>query len=100
MGLADRPTGFELALLKLADRCPNVPILVAENGLGNRDVLEPDCTVRDDYRIAYHRGNGPGGRSGCQRGRLPVSAAVSRTDPGAQPRVGPGCAFEWKAASS
>ena len=24
-------------------------------GLGNRDVLEPDCTAHDDYRIAYHR---------------------------------------------
>ena len=48
-------TGFELALLKLADRYPNVPILVAEFGLGNRDILEPDCTVHDDYRIAYHR---------------------------------------------
>lgn len=49
------PTGLQLALLKLADRYPGVPVLVAENGLGNRDVLEADGTVHDDYRIAYHR---------------------------------------------
>ena len=49
------PTGFQLALLKLADRYPGLPILVAENGLGNRDVLEPDGTVHDQYRIDYHR---------------------------------------------
>ncbi|MCA0293825.1 MAG: glycoside hydrolase family 1 protein [Actinobacteria bacterium] len=49
------PTGFQLALLKLADRYPGLPILVAENGLGDRDVLEPDGTVHDAYRIDYHR---------------------------------------------
>jgi 6-phospho-beta-glucosidase len=49
------PTGFQLALLKLADRYPGLPILVAENGLGNRDVLEPDGSVHDQYRIDYHR---------------------------------------------
>jgi len=49
------PTGFQLALLKLADRYPGLPILVAENGLGNRDVLEADGTVHDPYRIDYHR---------------------------------------------
>lgn len=49
------PTGFQLALLKLADRYPGLPILVAENGLGNRDVLESDGTVHDQYRIDYHR---------------------------------------------
>lgn len=26
-----------------------------ENGLGARDVLEPDGSVHDDYRIEYHR---------------------------------------------
>jgi 6-phospho-beta-glucosidase len=49
------PTGFQLALLKLADRYPGLPILVAENGLGNRDVLEADGSVHDQYRIDYHR---------------------------------------------
>jgi 6-phospho-beta-glucosidase len=49
------PTGFRLALLKLADRYPGLPILVAENGLGNRDVLEPDGSIHDQYRIEYHR---------------------------------------------
>lgn len=49
------PTGFHLALLKLADRYPGLPILVAENGLGNRDVLEADGAIHDDYRIDYHR---------------------------------------------
>jgi 6-phospho-beta-glucosidase len=48
------PTGFHLALIKLADRYPGTPILVAENGLGNRDELEPDG-VHDQYRIDYHR---------------------------------------------
>jgi len=49
------PAGFRLALIKLADRYPGVPVLVAENGIGSRDSLEPDGTVHDDYRIAYHR---------------------------------------------
>lgn len=48
------PAGFHLALLKLEDRYPGLPVLVAENGLGNRDVLEPDGTIHDDYRISYH----------------------------------------------
>lgn len=49
------PTGLQLALLKLADRYPGVPILIAENGLGHRDVLEADGRVHDPYRIDYHR---------------------------------------------
>ncbi|MGC3995533.1 MAG: glycoside hydrolase family 1 protein [Propionicimonas sp.] len=49
------PTGFELALLKLADRYPGVPILIAENGLGNIDVLDADGRIHDDYRTEYIR---------------------------------------------
>lgn len=32
-----------------------LPILILENGLGYRDVLEEDGTVQDDYRINYLR---------------------------------------------
>ena len=31
------------------------PIIVTENGLGAEDILEPDMTVHDDYRIDYLR---------------------------------------------
>lgn len=48
-------TGFRLALLKLADRYPGTPILVAENGLGSREELTIDGRIHDQNRIEYHR---------------------------------------------
>lgn len=32
-----------------------VPLLILENGLGHRDVVEPDGAIHDGYRIAYLR---------------------------------------------
>lgn len=48
------PVGLRIALRKLALRYRELPLLIAENGLGYRDVFEND-TVEDDYRIAYHQ---------------------------------------------
>ncbi|MDE7244596.1 MAG: family 1 glycosylhydrolase [Oscillospiraceae bacterium] len=30
-----------------------IPVMVFENGLGTRDVLEPDGGIHDTYRIDY-----------------------------------------------
>ena len=38
----------------LSDRY-HLPLMVVENGLGAKDVLEEDQTVNDDYRIDYLR---------------------------------------------
>lgn len=48
------PVGLRIALRKLAIRYRDVPLMIAENGLGYRDVFENE-TVADDYRIAYHQ---------------------------------------------
>ncbi|MGM0110224.1 glycoside hydrolase family 1 protein [Enterococcus sp. DIV0187] len=48
------PIGLRIVLRKLAVRYRNLPLFIAENGLGYRDTLENEC-VQDDYRIAYHR---------------------------------------------
>ena len=49
------PLGLRIALNRYHDRYPNLPILIAENGIGARDQIEGDCQVRDPYRVAYHR---------------------------------------------
>lgn len=49
------PVGFHIALLKLADRYPGLPIVIAENGLGVREALDADGGVHDADRIEYHR---------------------------------------------
>lgn len=46
------PDGLRIVLNHLYDRY-QVPIFIAENGLGAEDVLEKDKTVHDDYRISY-----------------------------------------------
>ena len=48
------PVGFRTTFRQLYDRY-RLPLLVTENGLGAPDVLEPDGTVHDPYRIAYLR---------------------------------------------
>lgn len=45
-------TGLRIALIKLYDRY-ELPLFVAENGLGAKDVLSSDDKIHDDYRIDY-----------------------------------------------
>ena len=44
--------GLRYALNTLYDRY-HKPIFIVENGLGAKDVVEPDGTVHDPYRIDY-----------------------------------------------
>ncbi len=46
------PVGLRIAMNELYDRY-QVPVFIVENGLGAVDVVEPDGSVNDDYRIAY-----------------------------------------------
>lgn len=46
------PTGLRMALNQLYDRY-QVPLFVVENGLGAVDKVEPDGSIRDDYRIEF-----------------------------------------------
>lgn len=49
------PIGLRIALHNLHKRYEGIPLLIAENGLGARDVKEADGQVHDPYRISYHR---------------------------------------------
>ena len=46
------PVGLRIALNYMYERY-QLPIMVVENGLGARDVIEDDGTIQDDYRIDY-----------------------------------------------
>ncbi len=46
------PLGFKTTLHRVYERY-NKPIIVTENGLGGKDVLEADGSIHDDYRIEY-----------------------------------------------
>lgn len=46
------PTGLCVSLIELYDRYQK-PLFIVENGLGNRDTVEADGSVIDDYRIEY-----------------------------------------------
>ena len=46
--------GLRISLNEMYDRY-QLPVFVAENGIGAYDKLEPDGTVHDPYRIAYLR---------------------------------------------
>ncbi len=46
------PVGLRITLNQVYDRY-QLPVFVAENGLGARDVLESDGLVHDPYRIDY-----------------------------------------------
>ncbi len=48
------PLGFRITLNQVYDRYRK-PLFVVENGLGAVDVLKPDGSIDDDYRINYHR---------------------------------------------
>lgn len=53
-GWAVNPVGLRVACNQYYDRY-QVPLMIAENGLGCRDELTPDGHVHDEYRIAYLR---------------------------------------------
>ena len=46
------PIGLRILLNELSDRYRGFPLMVVENGIGAKDVLEEGC-VHDPYRIAY-----------------------------------------------
>jgi len=48
------PVALRISLNRMWDRY-RVPLFLVENGLGAKDVLEPDGTVHDPYRIEYLR---------------------------------------------
>ncbi len=48
------PKGLRYSLNELYDRY-QIPLMVVENGLGAKDVIEDDGTINDDYRIDYLR---------------------------------------------
>lgn len=48
------PLGFRLTFRELYERY-HLPLIVTENGLGNRDVIEENGEINDDYRINYLR---------------------------------------------
>lgn len=46
------PVGLRTTLRRIYDRT-HLPLLITENGIGAKDVLEEDGHVHDDYRIDY-----------------------------------------------
>jgi len=46
------PKGLRYTLNHIYDRY-GIPIMITENGLGARDVLEEDGSIHDNYRIDY-----------------------------------------------
>ncbi len=48
------PVGLRISLIELYDRY-QVPLIIVENGLGAKDIVEEDGTVHDSYRINYIR---------------------------------------------
>jgi len=48
------PLGLHYSLIDMYDRYRK-PLFIVENGLGNRDKIEADGSIQDDYRIAYFR---------------------------------------------
>ncbi|MDK1726558.1 glycoside hydrolase family 1 protein [Dellaglioa algida] len=48
------PTGLRISLVELYDRYEK-PLFIVENGMGSRDILEPNHQIHDQYRIDYFR---------------------------------------------
>lgn len=48
------PIGLRVLCNRLYDRY-QVPLFIVENGLGANDTVEPDGSIKDDYRIDYLR---------------------------------------------
>ncbi len=46
------PVGLRITLNQIYDRY-SLPVFIAENGLGAKDILENDGTIHDPYRIDY-----------------------------------------------
>lgn len=56
-GMEVYPKAMHTLLKQLHERYPETPFMITENGIGYRDVLEPDGTIHDSYRIDYCQGN-------------------------------------------
>ena len=48
------PKGLRYSLIELYDRY-RLPLMVVENGIGAKDVVEADGSIHDSYRIEYFR---------------------------------------------
>jgi 6-phospho-beta-glucosidase len=48
------PKGLHYSLIDMYDRYRK-PLFIVENGLGNKDRIEEDGTIIDDYRIDYFK---------------------------------------------
>ena len=48
------PKGLRYSLIELYDRY-RLPLMVVENGIGAKDVVEADGSIHDTYRIEYFR---------------------------------------------
>ncbi|EHJ01775.1 6-phospho-beta-glucosidase [Clostridium sp. DL-VIII] len=48
------PVGLRISLIELYDRY-RIPLIIVENGMGAKDVIEEDGTIHDSYRIDYFR---------------------------------------------
>ncbi|MDF2821906.1 MAG: 6-phospho-beta-glucosidase [Clostridiales bacterium] len=48
------PMGLQYSLIEMYDRYRK-PLFIVENGIGNRDTVETDGSIIDDYRIDYFR---------------------------------------------
>ncbi|WP_156300394.1 glycoside hydrolase family 1 protein [Streptobacillus canis] len=46
------PVGLRISLNNIYDRYQK-PVIISENGLGHKDILNDDKTINDDYRISY-----------------------------------------------
>lgn len=53
-GWALDPDGLQYYLELIYDRY-GLPLMVVENGLGAKDVVEEDGSIHDSYRMEYHR---------------------------------------------
>ena len=53
-GWAIDPLGLRITMNQLYDRYQK-PLFIVENGLGAKDVVQPDGTIDDEYRIDYLR---------------------------------------------
>lgn len=48
------PQGLRYSLIELYDRY-RIPLMVVENGMGAKDIVEADGSIHDPYRIEYFR---------------------------------------------
>jgi 6-phospho-beta-glucosidase len=48
------PVGLKISLLELYDRYRK-PLIIVENGMGAKDIVESDGSIHDDYRVNYFR---------------------------------------------